>query len=56
MMGVASPITTGCNRRGYAVLHRCVPAAGIVLVIGIVAYVFIFILETGWRRSRIPAT
>jgi hypothetical protein len=44
MMGVAAPITTGLHRQGYAVLHRCVPAAGIVLVIGIVAYVFIFIL------------
>jgi transposase IS116/IS110/IS902 family protein len=27
----------GLHRRGYAVPHRCVPAAGIVLVIGIVA-------------------
>ena len=32
------------SRRGYAVLHPCAPAAGIVLVIGIVAHVFIFIL------------
>jgi hypothetical protein len=54
VMGVA-PITTGYIV-GYAVLRRCVPAAGIVLVIGIIAYVFIFILGRLEAVADPPAT
>jgi len=46
----------GLHRRGYAALRRCVPAAGIVLVIGIVAYVFIFFLGRLEPIADPPAT
>jgi hypothetical protein len=45
----------GLHRRGYAVLHPCAPA-GIVLVIGIVAYAFIFILGRLEAVADPPAT
>ena len=56
MMGVVAPMTSDYIVGGYAALRRCVPAAGIVLVIGIVAYVFIFFLGRLEPIADPPAT
>jgi MFS transporter, ACS family, D-galactonate transporter len=56
LLNVVALINDGLHRRGYAVLHRCIAAAGNGPVVGIVAHLFVFILGRLEPIADPPAT